>query len=46
MLFSRAGWKHRSAPDLYQNITENFETQEDLLNLASLHGTTKGEDIF
>uniref|UniRef100_A0A673JZY0 HAT C-terminal dimerisation domain-containing protein n=1 Tax=Sinocyclocheilus rhinocerous TaxID=307959 RepID=A0A673JZY0_9TELE len=24
----------------------NFDIQEELLNIASLHGTTKGEDIF
>uniref|UniRef100_A0A672MSI7 DUF4371 domain-containing protein n=1 Tax=Sinocyclocheilus grahami TaxID=75366 RepID=A0A672MSI7_SINGR len=27
-------------------ITENFDIQEKLLNLASLHSTTKEEDIF
>uniref|UniRef100_A0A673LB00 DUF4371 domain-containing protein n=1 Tax=Sinocyclocheilus rhinocerous TaxID=307959 RepID=A0A673LB00_9TELE len=27
-------------------ITENFDIQEELLNLSSLHSTTKGEDIF
>lgn len=27
-------------------ITENFDVQEELLKMVSLHGTTKGEDIF
>ena len=29
-----------------RGVTSNFKIQEDLLSLESMHGTTRGEDLF